>query len=99
MTFSQWWSFTDGMVKSDRNEAGVYQFANSSDTVIYIGSSGDVKTRLQQHLSDDAKSCIKKNVAKYRIDYRSDYRAEEKRLYDAFVRANGKAPQCNDISP
>jgi hypothetical protein len=99
MTFSQWWTFNEGMVTSDRDEGGVYEFANSADQIIYIGSSGQIRSRLKQHLGEDAKGCIKANAAKYRIDYRSDYAAEELRLYDEFVRQNRTSPKCNDIRP
>lgn len=99
MAFSQWWSFTQGMVDSDRNEPGVYEFANSSGSIVYIGSSNDVKRRLCEHLSEDAKSCIKNNAVLYRIEYRSDYKAAERGYYDDFVRTYGRSPQCNDIRP
>lgn len=99
MAFSQWWTFSTGMVDSDRDEGGVYELASTAEQIIYIGSSGSIKTRLRQHLSEDAKSCIKANAAKYRIDYRSDYAAEELRLYDGFVRQAGKPPKCNSIRP
>ena len=32
--FSEWWTFSDGMVSSDRDDAGVYEFANSSGTIV-----------------------------------------------------------------
>ena len=99
MAFSEWWTFSDGMVSSDRDDAGVYQFANAAGTIIYIGGSNAVRRRLKEHLSEDAKSCIKNNAAKYRIEYRSDYQAAERAYYDAFVRANGKKPQCNEVRP
>ncbi len=99
MAFSTWWAFNDGMVNSDRDEGGVYEIADSRGTVIYIGSSGQIKTRLKQHLNEAANACIKRNGAQYHIEYRSDYAAEELRLYNAFVRANGRQPLCNSVSP
>jgi hypothetical protein len=99
MGFSQWWAFSEGMVNSDSDQGGVYEFENSAGEVIYIGSSGTIQTRLRQHLGEDAKTCIKKNAARYRIDYRTDYAAEERRLYDAFVKQYGRRPLCNDIRP
>ena len=99
MVFSQWWTFNDGMINSDKDEGGVYEFANGAGQIVYIGSSGTIRSRLKQHLSEDAKTCIKTNAAQYRIDYRSDYAAEERRLYDEFVRQNGRPPKCNDIRP
>lgn len=98
MSFSSWWSFTQGMVNSDREEGGVYEFGDANEVVIYIGSSNNVKRRLGEHLGE-TDSCIKRNASKYRIEYTSDYKAREKELYDAYVKANGKAPRCNDVSP
>ncbi len=99
MAFSQWWTFSEGMVASDHDDPGVYEFANDAGVVVYVGSSNEIKRRLNEHLSEDAKSCIKKNAAKYRIEYRSDYKTAERAYYDEFVRANGHAPQCNDVRP
>jgi hypothetical protein len=99
MAFSQWWSFNDSMVSADRDEAGVYEFANSAGTIIYIGSSSAVRRRLKEHLGEGAKSCIKNDATQYRIEYRSDYETGERAYYDAFVRANGRAPQCNEVRP
>lgn len=99
MAFDRWWTFAESVVKFDKDEGGVYELGTASETVIYIGSSGALKSRLLQHLNEDAKSCIKANAAKYRIDYRADYAAEERRLYDEFVRTNSKPPKCNDIRP
>ncbi len=99
MTFSQWWAFSEAFVTSDKDQGGVYELANASEQIIYIGSSGTIQNRLRQHLSEDAKTCIKRNAAKYRIEYRSDYAAEELRLYDAFVKQNGKPPLCNENRP
>jgi hypothetical protein len=99
MAFSQWWTFSEGMVASDRDAGGIYEFANSAEQIIYIGSSGALQSRLRQHLGEDAKTCIKKNAIKYRLDYRADYAAEERRLFDEFVTQNGRKPSCNDIRP
>jgi hypothetical protein len=99
MAFDPWWTFSEGMIKSDRDVGGVYEFGSSTGEIIYIGSTGTIQTRLRQHLSEDAKSCIKTNAVRYRIDYRSDYAAEELRLYDAFVKQHGGPPKCNDRRP
>jgi hypothetical protein len=99
MAWSTWYVFTEGMVRSDNDQGGVYQMRNRGGTIIYIGSSGKIKTRLMQHLSEDAKACIRTNAYEYQIDYRSDFAAEELRLYDAFVSSNGRQPQCNSVRP
>jgi hypothetical protein len=99
MAFTQWWTFSEGMFSSDGDTPGVYEFANAAGDLIYVGSTRTLQTRLRQHLSEDAKTCIKRNAVKYRIEYRSDYAAEELRIFDAFVRQNGRKPMCNDIRP
>lgn len=99
MAFSQWYSFNDKMVDYDRNQGAVYEFADISGNIIYIGSTNELQRRMKEHLSENAKGCIRTNASQYRYDYRSDFAAEEKRLYDSFVRANGRAPRCNSISP
>lgn len=99
MSFSQWWTFTEGMVESDRNEAGVYEFGTDSVSVVYIGSSNDIKRRLKEHLGENTTSCIKKNAKKYRIEHTSSYITRERELIAEFKRINGKLPQCNSVQP
>lgn len=99
MAFSQWWTFSASMVNSDRNDGAVYEFANSAGTIVYIGSTNELKRRLTEHLGEGATSCIKKNAARYRYDYTSNYAKLEQQLYDEFVRLNGKQPTCNTVRP
>ena len=98
MAMGSWWSFNKPMVDTEKDEGGVYELGNSVKAVIYIGSSGAVKTRLRAHLSGSEGSCTK-NASYYRVDYRSDYVTEEWRRYDAYVRANARPPRCNDKRP
>ena len=98
MAMSQWWTFSDNLVNTEKDSPGVYEFGNAQQSVVYIGSSGKVKTRLHQHLNGDD-SCINTHAKYYRVDYRNDYVAEERRRYDAFMAANGRAPRCNDRRP
>jgi hypothetical protein len=99
MAMSQWWTLTEAVVQYDRDAPGVYELGNAAESVIYVGSTNEIRRRLREHMGEDAKSCIKKNAAKYRIDYRTDYAAEERRRYDSFVAANGRAPLCNSVRP
>ncbi len=99
MAFNQWWTFTEGLVETDRDEPGVYELGNSNETIIYIGSSKEIRRRLKEHRAEPDSTCIKTNTATYRIEYTSNYKKREQELYDEFVRANGKAPQCNDARP
>jgi predicted GIY-YIG superfamily endonuclease len=99
MAFTKWWTFNDNMVSYDLDNGAVYEFADANGTIVYIGSTNALKRRMREHLSEDAKSCIKTNAKQYRYDYRSDCVAEEKRLYAVFVQTNGKPPRCNTIRP
>jgi predicted GIY-YIG superfamily endonuclease len=99
VAFGQWWTFSDSFVSYDPDESAVYQFADDRGNIVYVGSTNQLQRRLKEHLSEDAKSCIKKNAKKYRVDYRSDVANEARRLYDEFVRQNGSPPLCNDKHP
>lgn len=99
MAFSQWWTFNDSTVSYDRDEGAVYEFSDGGGKIVYIGSTNALKRRMREHLSEDAKSSIKLHARHYRYDYRSDYVAEEKRLYNAFLRTNSVKPLCNTIRP
>ena len=99
MAMSQWWSFTDGMVESDKEASGVYQFGDANETVVYVGSSDNLKRRLKEHLGESTTSCIKKNAKKYRLEYTTAYVTRERELYDEHVRVHGKPPMCNSVRP
>ena len=77
MPMSEWWIFNANMVASDRDEPGVYEFADAYQGVIYIGSSNHLRTRLGQHLAG-SDACVLANARYYRLDYRLDCRAEER---------------------
>ena len=94
-----WWSFTRDLVDTEYDESGVYELGDASREVIYIGSSGVVRTRLTEHLSGREGPCTK-SATYYRVDYTSNHRSEERRRYDEHVRSNyGFAPKCNDKRP
>jgi hypothetical protein len=42
----QWWSFVESMVQMDRYVPGVYELRDVAGTVVYIGSSHEVRKRL-----------------------------------------------------
>ena len=98
MSMGTWWSFTKALVGTEYDEPGVYELGDASHEVIYIGSSSVVRTRLTEHLSGHEGSCTQ-SASYYRVDYTSSYRSEERRRYDAYVRANGRQPKCNDKRP
>ena len=98
MVMSQWWSFTKANVATDNDNGAVYEFGDSIKNVVYIGSSGQLKTRLQQHLNGDD-TCINTNAKHYRFAYTASYKTEEKGRFAAFVKANSRMPLCNDVTP
>jgi predicted GIY-YIG superfamily endonuclease len=98
MAWSQWWTFSEDFVKSDRDEPGVYLFANTAGTVIYVGGSEAIRRRLREHLND-RDTCIARNAVKYCLDYRSDYLRQEQAVYDEIVRTTRHAPLCNAVRP
>jgi hypothetical protein len=97
VALDRWWPFSKAMVDYERNEPGVYQFATASGAIVYIGSSNEIRDRLKEHIGEDVKSCVRQNATQYRVEYRPDYLEEEQRLYNEFVRQNGRAPQCNEV--
>jgi len=99
MAFSQWWNFTASLVGYDRDDGAVYEFADSAETIVYIGSTNELKRRLTEHLGESTTSCIKKNTAKYRYEYTTNYAKLEQQLYDEYVRTYKKPPACNTMRP
>src|SRR5438445_12264727 len=73
LTAAPWWHFSRGTVESDRDDPGVYERGNASDSVVYIGSSDALRRRLKEHLSESG-TCIRKNTVRYRIEYTKNYR-------------------------
>ena len=94
---SQWWSCTYAMVNTEQ-DIPIYELGDTSNAVVYVGSSGSVKSRLNRHLAGDDR-CISTHAAYYRVHYRRDHKAEEWRRYNAYVRAHGREPRCNDVAP
>ena len=95
MAMGQWWSFTDTMIDTERDMGGTYELGDSSKSVIYIGSSGQVKTRLRSHKRGADGACTA-GASFYRVDYRDDYGAEEGRRLATFSAVHGRLPRCND---
>ena len=81
MPFNQWWTFSEGLVETDRDEPGVYELGDSNQAIIYIGSSKEIRRRLKEHRAEPDSTCIKTNTASYRIEYTSNYKKREQELY------------------
>jgi hypothetical protein len=94
MTWSDWWSYRENLVKSDRDDFGVYELADEYNNTVYYGS-GKIRTRLLSHLN-------KKEfpVARcYRMEYTSceaDCRRKEEQLLHAYKKTHGKPPMYNE---
>jgi hypothetical protein len=99
MSFSQWWTFRESLIEYEHNYQAVYEFGDSSETVIYIGGAHELQLCLTRHFNEPADSCIKKYARRYRYEYTADYLGRELRLYDEHVAAYGKPPACNSSRP
>ena len=95
MVWSEWWNYRQDMIRTDRNEFGVFELADDNETTLFIGS-GKVKTKLLEHL--------KKNdyplATRYRIDCcetEESSRAKAKHLLEAYKAVrDGKLPLYNE---
>ena len=101
---SSWWRLTKALVDTERDDGGAYELGQETDrtgqtavAVIYIGSSGTVKSRLERHIDTDD-PCLK-DATHYRVEYTADYKKREQELYDEHVRLYGRRPRCNDVRP
>ena len=86
------------MVDMDEDKEGVYEFGDAKENVVYVGGTGEIKTRLKRHLKTKDQ-CIKTNAKKYRIEYTKNYKKREQELYDEHVNIYGIPPKCNDSRP
>jgi hypothetical protein len=96
---AQWWSFVESVIEVDRDDPGVYELGDKDGTVVYIGSSNELRRRLREHLNEASSACIRQNVTHYRMEYTANYRTRERELYDGHVRIFGMPPKCNDSRP
>ncbi|HWO40318.1 MAG TPA: GIY-YIG nuclease family protein [Candidatus Eisenbacteria bacterium] len=94
-----WKLFIDLIVDLETDQPGVYELGNRESQVIYIGSSGQIRTRLLEHVKTYRPACIKTNAVVYRVEYRANRMARERELYDEFLSVNRRAPRCNDTTP
>lgn len=101
MAMSEWKAFTLTNIYLERTQGGVYEFGESNAVpyVIYIGSSVNVRDRLDDHYNGRGNACVRRNATHYRVEYTPFYRQQEKTRFDAHVRTYGRPPKCNDVSP
>ncbi|MDA3814409.1 MAG: GIY-YIG nuclease family protein [Candidatus Cloacimonetes bacterium] len=93
---------------------GIYEFRlknreieyhNGKTPVIYIGSTGNIKKRLRDHLGKNTKNgrirdFLKNHECFFRyIRFSKDWNKEEARMYQFFFSTYGAQPKCNRIKP
>lgn len=75
-------------------QEGVYELANGSYSIIYIGRSDDLNRRLREHLNT-ADPCLKAAAFfRFEVTWRSEAREQE--LLTEYIRLYGMLPPCND---
>jgi len=93
---------------------GIYEFRlknreieyhNGKTPVIYIGSTGNIKKRLRDHLGKNTKNgrirdFLKNHECSFRyIQFSKNWKEEEARMYQLFFSTYGAQPKCNRIKP
>jgi predicted GIY-YIG superfamily endonuclease len=77
---------------------GVYEIADASRRVVYIGQSAtDVPNRIRQHLQRNA--CLRERMAFWRYAYSRVPQSEEATLIERHLEAWGELPDCNEATP
>ena len=120
--FSMLYPLTVESAKSNAPASpGIYEFRlkgteieypNGKTPIIYIGSTGNIKKRLRDHLGRNTKngrirSFLKNHECSFRyielstqhVHKKMKCREEEKRLYKLFITTYGAAPKCNRVKP
>lgn len=105
---------TDSVKKNAPSAPGVYElslvdahieYPNGADSVFYIGSAGNIRKRMKEHLKLYNKNGgIREYLEKYDCFFRyiileTNWQEEEKKLYDLFAADFGAPPRCNRASP
>ncbi len=90
------------------NEPGVYEIRSfvpgTSEGVIYIGSTGDLRKRLHHHLQGAGNNRrLREKIAegaRFRFwIIREHWRDKEREIYRTFCATFGAPPECNRMSP
>ena len=78
---------------------GVYELADATKRVIYIGQSArDVPNRIRQHLAKGG--CVAQHACYWRYEYSRVPQAEEARLLSEYrAQHGGELPPCNVATP
>ncbi len=74
---------------------GVYELADSSRLIIYIGRSVNLQKRLNEHLLT-TDTCLK--LASYfQYEQTLSSEAREREMLEDYRRIHGRLPRCNDV--
>lgn len=105
---------SEGVLGNAPASPGIYEFRlkakeidypNGTAPVIYVGSTGNIKKRLRDHLRKNNKNGrIREFLKNYECSFRyirfsAGWRRKERELYELFVAAYGSAPKCNRLKP
>ena len=105
---------TDSVKRNIPSAPGVYElslasaqieYPNGADSAFYIGSTGNIRKRIKEHLKSYNKNGgIREYLKKYDCLFRyivleAGWQREEKKLYDLFAADFGAPPRCNRASP
>ncbi len=69
---------------------------DSENTTVYIGSSDNVRTTLEQHCRNP-RSCVRQYGKYFRVEYSKDYRRVETVLRRLFRDVFERDPICNEV--
>ncbi len=89
-----WSSLNTGNVQLVPAQEGIYELANGSYSIIYIGRSDDLSRRLRDHMNT-SDPCLKA-AAFFRFEVTSRSEERERELLDEYYRQYGQFPRCND---
>ena len=96
MTLTATWSqLTSWDIQYVPEKEGVYELADNSQSIIYIGRSNNLRRRLSEHLNSDDHCLRNARYFRYEQTWRSEER--ERELLNEYRRIHGRLPRCNDI--
>lgn len=91
-----YYDWTEENTKNVPARAGVYAFYDANGTLIYIGSSSDIRERFRHYWSTDfEEDPCKRDTKKYKREFTEDYEEKEKELLEQYEHEHGKLPKCN----
>jgi hypothetical protein len=90
---SGWSSLTPMQVSRVPKEEGVYELANLSRSILYIGRSDDLNRRLQELLNTTDRCW--RQAAQFRYELTSQSKQRQRELLEEYSQAHERYPPCN----